>query len=99
MVIPGTKEQYLRTAMGGQRAKFNMPEPRFDQIGHPVFQGKGLMYLCLHAYRVSQGGTQPNLAQSPWDEVAQMATLRIIIARMNTHTHQGDNVHVLHRMR
>lgn len=41
------------------------------------------MHMC------NPGGTQPNLAQSPWDEVAQMATLRIIIARMNTYTHQG----------
>lgn len=38
------------------------------------------MHMC------NPGGTQPNLAQSPLDEVAQMATLRIIIARMNTYT-------------
>lgn len=72
-----------------------MPEPRFDQIGHPVSKVRIVkdctLLVCMY---VIPGGTQPNLAKSPWDEVAQMATLRIIIARMNTHTHthihQGD---------
>lgn len=51
---------------------------------------------CMHV--CNSGGTQPNLAQSPWDEVAQMATLRIIIARMNTHTNTRESIHVLQRI-